>query len=72
MSCATSGATHDVLYSLFLKFLQSCLNSTRANTKCTRHLLMKYNYEKSEIKYLNIGSEAEVTALDKRLYSREV
>jgi len=34
---------------------------------------MKYNYEKSgETKYLNIGSEAEVTALDGRLFQRGI
>ena len=49
--------------------LHGYTNSTRANTKCTRDIIMKYNYEKSgETKYLNIGSEAEVTALDGRLF----
>ena len=34
---------------------------------------MKYNYKKSgETKYLNIGSEAEVTALNGRLFQRGI
>ena len=53
--------------------LHGYTNSTQANTKCTRDIIMKYNYKKSgETKYLNIGSDAEVTALDGKLFQRGI